>query len=243
MPKKFLSGEGLSHLFDRLKEIFAGKGEFNALADRVDDIITEGGEPNIIDSISVNGTAVQPDANKNVALTVPVKTSDLTNDSNFATMSQIPVKVSDLTNDGDGTTGSHFATEAYVGTYGGKIDHIEVNGTEQTITNKTVDLTVPTKVSDLTNDSDFQTSSQVTTAINAAITSVYRYKGSVATTSDLPVSGNVLGDVYDVQATGSNYAWTGTVWDALGQMIDTSTLWAKTELVAMTDAQVDAIFS
>ena len=33
--------------------------------------ITAGAEPNTIDSISVNGTAVTPDANKNVALTIP----------------------------------------------------------------------------------------------------------------------------------------------------------------------------
>ena len=62
----------------------------------------------------------------------------------------VPVDTSDLTNDGDGQ--SPFATEDYVDTYGGKIDTIEVNGTAQPIVNKTVDITVPTKTSDLTND-------------------------------------------------------------------------------------------
>lgn len=62
----------------------------------------------------------------------------------------VPTDTSDLTNDGDGV--SPFATEDYVDTYGGKIDKIEVNGVEQTIVNKTVDITVPTKTSDLTND-------------------------------------------------------------------------------------------
>lgn len=37
-----------------------------------------------------------------------------------------------------------LATEDYVNKNGGKIDKIKVNGTEQTITNKEVDLTVPT---------------------------------------------------------------------------------------------------
>lgn len=62
----------------------------------------------------------------------------------------VPVDTSDLNNDGDGQ--SPFATENYVDTYGGKIDTIEVNGTAQPIVNKTVDITVPTKTSDLTND-------------------------------------------------------------------------------------------
>ena len=62
----------------------------------------------------------------------------------------VPVDTSDLTNDGDGQ--SPFATEDYVDTYGGKIDTIEVNGTAQPIVNKTVDITIPTKTSDLTND-------------------------------------------------------------------------------------------
>ena len=241
-PKHFLSKDGLSYFFDQIKLMFAGKGEFDALSGRVDAIVTEGGEPNVIETVSVNGTNVSP-VNKNIALAIPTKVSDLSNDSNFATISQVPTKVSQLTNDGDGTTGSEFATKSYVNTNGGKIDKIQVNSVDQTITNKTVNIAVPTKVSDLSNDSEFQTASQVSTAINAAVSSVYRWKGSVATTANLPASGNAVGDVYDVQATGSNYAWTGSAWDALGQMVDTSLLWAKTELVAMTDAQVDAIFA
>ena len=251
----FLSKDGLSYFFNQIKLMFAGKGEFDALSDRVDDIVTEGGEPNVIETVSVNGSNVPP-VNKNIALSIPTKVSDLSNDSNFATVSQIPTKVSDLTNDSgyatasqiptkvsDLTNDSGYATTSYVDQHGGKIDVIEVNGTAQTITNKTVDISVPVKVSDLTNDSQYQTASQVSTAINAAITSVYRWKGSVATTANLPASGNTVGDVYDVQATGSNYAWTGSAWDALGQMVDTSLLWAKSELTAMTDAQVDAIFA
>nr|DAO00656.1 MAG TPA: hypothetical protein [Caudoviricetes sp.] len=50
----------------------------------------------------------------------------------------------------------------YVEANGGKIDTIKVNGTAQTITNKAVDITVPTKTSDLTNDSGYLTSAPVT---------------------------------------------------------------------------------
>lgn len=79
--------------------------------------------------------------------------------SNATANITVPTDTSDLTNDGDGV--SPFATEDYVDTYGGKIDKIEVNGVEQTIVNKTVDITVPTKTSDLTNDGADGTSTYV----------------------------------------------------------------------------------
>lgn len=49
------------------------------------------------------------------------------------------------------------------------IESISVNGTAQTISNKNVDITVPTAVSELTNDSDYQTESEVSAAISTAI--------------------------------------------------------------------------
>lgn len=55
---------------------------------------------------------------------------------------------------------SDYATKSYVGINGGKIDVIKVNGTVQPITNKGVDLLVPTKTSQLENDSCFLTSHQ-----------------------------------------------------------------------------------
>lgn len=102
-------------------------------------------------------------------------------------------------------------------------------------------ISVPTKVSDLTNDSNYQTGQQVSAAITAALTSAYRYKGSVATVNDLPASGNTAGDVYDVQSNGVNYAWNGSAWDALGSIVDTSTLWGKSELTAITTGEIDVI--
>lgn len=54
--------------------------------------------------------------------------------------------------------------------------------------------------------------------ISSAVTNMYKYKGSVATVSALPSSGNTTGDVYNVEATGMNYAWNGSAWDALGEI-------------------------
>lgn len=52
----------------------------------------------------------------------------------------------------------------------------------------------------------------------------YTFKGSVATVNDLPALGNEVGDIYDVRNTDMNYAWTGTAWDALGQIVDVQAL-------------------
>lgn len=56
------------------------------------------------------------------------------------------------------------------GAQANKIEGIKVNGTAQTIDpDKSVNITVPTKTSQLNNDSTFQTSAQVVAAINTAI--------------------------------------------------------------------------
>lgn len=49
------------------------------------------------------------------------------------------------------------------------LETIKVNGVVQSIEDKAVDITVPTKTSQLNNDSTFQTSAQVVAAINTAI--------------------------------------------------------------------------
>ena len=57
-----------------------------------------------------------------------------------------------------------------VGAQANKIESIKVNGTAQTIaSDKSDNITVPTKTSQLANDSTFQTSAQVVAAINTAI--------------------------------------------------------------------------
>lgn len=59
-------------------------------------------------------------------------------------------------------------------------------------------ISVPTKVSQLENDSKYQTESQVTSAINAKVSSVYKPGGSIAFASLPELSASVLGMVYNV---------------------------------------------
>lgn len=78
----------------------------------------------------------------------------------------------------------------------------------------------------------YQTSTQVQNAINTAVSAVYKYKGSKATYADLPASGNKTGDVWNVTATGMNYVWTGTAWDALG---------SELSVEVITNSEIDTI--
>ena len=74
---------------------------------------------------------------------------------------------------------------------------------------------VPTAVSDLTNDSGFQTQEQVQNAIDSAVSSMYTVKGST-TRANLP-SNPEVGDVYNLTDEGGmNVVWNGTEWDNLG---------------------------
>lgn len=111
----------------------------------------------------------------------------------------------------------------------------------------------PTKVSQFTNDSGFQTASDVQGAIstateglatesyvNSKVSSVYKYKGSVANQAALPQSPET-GDVYNLEDTGMNVAWDGTKWDNLGITIDLSGYVQESELVAITNGEIDGI--
>ncbi len=52
------------------------------------------------------------------------------------------------------------------------IETVKVNGTALSVSDKTVDVTVPTAVSELTNDSEYQTAAQVSTTVAAQIAEV-----------------------------------------------------------------------
>lgn len=73
-----------------------------------------------------------------------------------------------------------------------------------------------------------------TYALKTDLSSVYKYKGSKATYSALPASGNTTGDVWNVESDGMNYAWTGSAWDALG---------AAFSVESISNAEIDSILA
>ena len=75
-------------------------------------------------------------------------------------------------------------------------------------------------------------------ALKSDIVGMYKYKGSVANSSNLPTSGQTKGDVYNIVnassygPAGTNVAWDGSAWDALGGLF---------EIESITNAEIDAI--
>ncbi len=89
----------------------------------------------------------------------------------------------------------------------------------------------------VSNTNNLVTSGAVNTAISSAVSSIYRYKGSVTNYSDLPTQNNCTGDTYNVTnsynnyPSGTNFAFNGQTWDGLGGAID------LTNFVDMTNSQ------
>ena len=246
--------------------------------------ISAGAEVNAIDTVKVNGVE-QTITNKAIDIDVPTKTSDLTNDSNFAvdasyvhtdnnyTTSE-KNKLSGIASGAqvnvieeievNGTSATISGKKASVTIEAGAIDSISVNGTAQTIdANKNVDITVPTNNNQLTNGAGYQTASDVSTAIDAAISSTYKAAGSV-TFANLPsaVKANE-GKVYNVsdsftttssfvEGAGNTYpAGTNVViintsgstykYDVLSGFVDLSGYVQDSDLVAITNGEIDTI--
>ena len=104
--------------------------------------------------------------------------------------------------------------------------------TKADIDGTTTDLTekITTVANNLaTHEADFGNPHKVT-AEQLGLTTVYQYKGSVATYADLPTTGQKVGDVWNVETAdpdhgikaGDNVAWDGAQWDILGGNHDLS---------------------
>lgn len=104
--------------------------------------------------------------------------------------------------------------------------------TKADIDGTTTDLTkkITTVANNLaTHEADFSNPHKVT-AEQLGLTTVYQYKGSVATYADLPTTDQKVGDVWNIETAdpdhgikaGDNVAWDGAQWDTLGGNHDLS---------------------
>ena len=205
-------------------------------------------EKNTIVGIQKNGTDVSiNNTTRKVNIIVPTKTSDLTNDSgfltqhqslaNYATKTDLDGKVDKIegkdlsTNDFDNTQKSNLST-AYTHSQAAHapsnaerntIVTIQKNGTALSPdSSRAINVTVPTKVSELTNDSGYLTSVPVT-SVNSktgAVTLSASDVGAAAashTHNYLPLTGGTV--------TGTiNYPNAQSVYDTEGTVIGTQFL-------------------
>ena len=82
--------------------------------------------------------------------------------------------------------------------------------------------------------------------VKAKMVAGMHYKGSVDNYSDLPTT-NEVGDMWNVKTAsehnkaGDNVVWDGTEWDNQGGMIDLSGYVKDTDIVAITNEEIDKI--
>lgn len=81
------------------------------------------------------------------------------------------------------------------------------------------------------------------TEIDQMLVGTFNYKGTKATVGDLPVSGNMTGDVWNVLADGSDWAWNGSAWEELGTTIDLSGYVQDTDIGLATNQDIDNMFT
>lgn len=130
-----------------------------------------------------------------------------------------------------------------------KINTIAVNGTViNPDTSKKVSITMPTKVSDLTNDSLFQTQSQVSSAIATAVGKITGISFSIV--DSLPTTGT-NGVIYLISHSHSDsgdsydeYAWIASAskYEKLGNTdVDLSGYLKISDMSAITTAEIDTM--
>lgn len=206
----YLDKDGVLYFWQKLKNVFATK---NDLDGKVDKVTGKG--------LSTNDYTTT-EKNKLASIDAQARAIGLPGDntlSGFANSTDVPGVV-DAWGTNDSVVFSLVTANAAISGLNGKVDKVEGKGLS------TNDYTTAEK----NKLSAFGDAS--TYALKSDITSMYRYNGSVATVAALPSSGNTTGDVYNVEASGMNYAWDGTAWDALGEIFT---------ITSISNSEIDTI--
>lgn len=209
----------------------AAASDVTALDGRVGDLEEAVGDGGSIDtriSTAINGldSSISAETNKAIA-SVTVANGKITGSTKIT----IPTNNNQLTN------GAGYQTATDVSTaISGKADSATTLA-GYGITNAYTKSETQSYVTGL----GYQTASDVSTAITSALTSVMNYKGTKATTSDLPTTDNKQGDVWHVTADDGEYAWNGTEWEEIGSTIDLSGYVEDSDLVAITSSEINTI--
>ena len=189
-------------------------------------IAGSGYQANVIETVKVNGSILDVDSKKSVNVIVPTDNSALTNGAGYQTASDVS---SALTNSG---------YQANV------IETVKVNNVALVPSSKTVNITVPTDNSVLTNGAGYQTAKDVTDAINEAIGGLTGISFEVVET--LPTRGKT-GVIYLVahsHGAGDNYdeyVWLekSESYEKIGNTdVDLSNYVTKNDITIMTEQEL-----
>ena len=220
--------------------------------------IDTGADANIIEAITVNGSAAQI-SNKTVNVTVPTKITDLNNDGNF--VQDATYKHTDnnyTTAEKTKLAGIDESADANL------IESVKVNGAPLEIdSSKAVNITVPTDNSSLANGAGYQTAtdvnnlidakgyqtaSQVNSIVNTAVANAAHLKRAIVDV--LPESGEE-NTIYLVPSASSKdgnvkdeYMWINSAWEKIGSSeVDLTGYLKESDLTVITTAEIDAMFA
>lgn len=118
--------------------------------------------------------------------------------------------------------------------------NVDVSGGKISVKNGTTNQKGVVQLSSATDD---------TSTTKAATPSALEYKGSKDTYDELPTTGNKKGDVWNIVNAdaahgvnaGDNVAWNGTTWDVLAGTVDLTAYMLASDLVAITNTELDDI--
>lgn len=219
--------------------------------------IAEGAQVNVIESVKVNNTA-QTITGKAVNITVPTALSDLTNDGNFVTDADYVHTDNNLT-DTLLTKLNGIAEGATKITVDTALSDSSTNPVQNKVIDTALGLKAPLASPTFTgvpkaptaaagtDTTQIATTAFVKTAVANAIAGVTSITYQVV--ASLPASGengviylvshsHGTGDAYD------EYIWVGSSFEKIGNTdIDLSGYMLKTDMIAITTSEIDALFA
>lgn len=127
------------------------------------------------------------------------------------------------------------------------IESVKVNGTTLEIADKEVNIIVPTKMSDLNNDKEYQTSDDVNSSISSALENITGIDFLIV--ESLPETGE-KGIIYLMSNSGKNpniydeYIYVNSVFEKIGTTdVDLTGYVKETDLIEITNEEIDEIFN
>ncbi len=153
--------------------------------------------------------------------------------------------------------GKGLSTEDFTTSHKSKLDNLPANAERNIITgiqrngltvtpsNRIVNIEVPVKVSDLSNDSNFMSESEVLNAISNSQHMTKEIVDTLPTTGEqfkmylVPVEGDE-NNVYE------EWLWINNAWEKIGDtatVVDLTPYLKKTDMVAITNAEIDSLFT
>lgn len=156
---------------------------------------------------------------------IPTNNNQLTNGAGYQTSSQVETIVA----------GKGYQTSTQVESAITSKGYQTADQVNTAITSK--GYQTESQVNSIVTGKGYQTAKQVEDAINSAITTAVKYKGTVSSESELPTDANI-GDLWNISsastygAAGTNVIWDGEKWDAQAGMFT---------ITAMTSADITEI--